>query len=148
MSESPWSMWKKTNDLVSCATCSSMLYKLSTKLTKLSARSTGSREACCERTLKRLRLHDLHFRIRKFAAAKARPLLTKPQKLNLNSDYETREIEEKTKKRKKQDLYLKKKVLACVLTLYRPCAYPDTVLRLASGLIVYDRSPKLDIILR
>ena len=44
-------------------------------------------EAHCERTLKRLRLHDLRSCI--FAEAKARPMLTKQQKLESNSDYET-----------------------------------------------------------
>ena len=88
------------NGLVSCPTCNSMLHKFSTKLAKLSARSIRSREACCGRTLTQLSLQDSHSCIRRFAAAKARPMLTKPQKLN--SDYEMPDRPNKKKKKKEK----------------------------------------------
>ena len=80
----------KTNGLVSCLTCISMWNKLSTNWQNCqTVQFEHWGEACCERTLKRLRLHDL--RSRSFAAAKAQPMLNKQQELESNSDYETLE---------------------------------------------------------
>ena len=88
----------KTNGLVSCLT--SMWNRLSTNWQKLSDSSSWAWEACCKRTLKQLRLHDLRSRF--FAAANARHMLTKQQKLGSNSDYETPGEIERAQSKKKE----------------------------------------------